>query len=71
VRDPETDREWQDAVDAAKGALALESARTYGLVTGGPDVDVRRCNVILGRGASRRPPVLPSADAVERFLEGR
>jgi len=52
-RDPQTSAEWQQAVDAAYACLALDSARHYGLVTGGPSVDVERCEDILARGKSR------------------
>lgn len=47
-RMPSTPEEWQLAVDAAKGAQALESTRLYGLVTGGPTVGDRRA-----RGGAR------------------
>lgn len=70
MREPESAAEWQDAVDAAHGALALESARQYGLVAGGPVVDVVRCQLILSAGLARRPPVTPSADSIEAFLRG-
>jgi hypothetical protein len=48
--DPQTPEEWQDAVNAADFFLQLDSARQYGLVTGGPDVNVARCVDILDRG---------------------
>lgn len=63
---PKTDEEWQEAVDAADGALALHSARAYGLVTGGPAVDVARCEMILSEGAKRK--FMPSTTAVEEFI---
>ncbi len=50
-RDPVTPAEWQDAVDTADFLLALESCKTYGLITGGPDVNIPRCEEILRRGA--------------------
>lgn len=62
---PKTTAEWQEAVDLAEGALALESARAYGLVRGGPTVNSERCSTILREGARRG--VVPSADAVEKF----
>lgn len=61
-----TKREWQDAVDAAHGALALDAARQYGLVTGGPAVHVERCQQILTRGKARG--IMPAPDATERFV---
>jgi hypothetical protein len=51
--DPRSDAEWQAAVDAADFLLRLEAARAYGLVTGGPEIDVRRCEAILARGRER------------------
>ena len=65
-RDPNNSGEWQDAVDAAHACLTLDAARLYGLVTGGPGVNVGRCEDILNRG--RRRGVEPRPDAVERFL---
>jgi hypothetical protein len=64
--DPQTPAEWQDAVDAAHAALALESARMYGLVEGGPQVNVDRCVEIVDAGKERG--VTPRDDAVERFI---
>lgn len=57
--------ELQVAVDAAHGALSLDAARKYGLVTGGPDVDVEACEEMLERG--RRAGITPAADAAARF----
>lgn len=67
MRNPHNKAEWQDAVDAAEACLLLESARLYGLVEGGPAVDVKRCEEILRRG--RQLGVAPAADCVERFLK--
>lgn len=66
MRDPQTRSEWQDAVDAAHGASLLDSARKYGLVTGGPEVDVGRCDEILARGAAAG--IVPRPDALDRFI---
>lgn len=63
---PKTRAEWQIAADAAAGALALDSMRQYGIVTGGPGVDVDRCDELLRRAAARK--IVPAADATERFL---
>ena len=65
MNDPLTLSDWQVAADAAKGALALEGARQYGLVTGGPKVHVERCVAILRR--ARKLGINPRPDAVERF----
>jgi hypothetical protein len=68
MTDPNTPEEWQEAVDAAHAALMLQSARAYGLVRGGPEVNVSRCDEILERG--RAIGFRPNEDAVERFLRG-
>lgn len=68
IRDPETPAEWQNAVDAARGSLALDGAREYGLIIGGPEVNVERCQHLLEQGEERG--VYPSDDAIERFTLG-
>lgn len=67
VVDPVTPEEWQEAVDAAHACLALDAARQYGFVTGGPTVVVHRCELILVAGRARG--FTPRLDAVERFVE--
>lgn len=68
MRDPSTRAEWQEAADAANGALHLNSAREYGLVAGGPEVDVARCQFILD--SAKRLGIVPSIDSVEGFVRG-
>jgi hypothetical protein len=53
-RDPQTPAEWQDAVNAAEACLLLDSARLYGFVTGGPGVNIARCEQILEGGRARQ-----------------
>lgn len=48
--DPKPPEEWQEAVDAAAFCLTLDSARQYGLVEGGPTLNVERCAHILAKG---------------------
>lgn len=48
-RDPQTPKEWHEAVLAAEVMLLLDSAERYGLITG-PAVDVARCTEIIKRG---------------------
>jgi hypothetical protein len=67
MTDPQTRDEWQQAVDAAKFFLAMQAARVYGLVEGGPVVNVPRCVDILDRGKARG--ILPAPDAIERGVE--
>lgn len=66
-RNPKTQAEWQEAVDAAQGALALEAARQYGLVMGGPRIDAGRCEHLLILG--KRRGVTPRDGCEEQFIE--
>ena len=52
-RDPQTDEEWQDAINGAAFWLLVDDARLYGLCVGGPDVDRDRCVELLARGRER------------------
>jgi len=49
MREPQTDREWREAATLAEVLLDLDSARAYGLISGGPPVDVDRCVDLLKR----------------------
>jgi hypothetical protein len=62
---PATDEEWQSLVDECEGAIALDAAQKYGLVTGGPEVNVERCLAYLKLGAKRG--FHPRADAPQRY----
>lgn len=66
MRDPQTPAEWQEAVNSAEACLLLESARLYGLVVGGPTVDVARCDAILTRGRRRR--IVPTREGVDAHI---
>lgn len=66
MRDPVTPAEWQLAVNAAEACLLLGSARSYGLVTGGPVVNQVRCVDILTRGRARR--IMPTTEGTDREL---
>lgn len=50
ARMPATPQEWQEAVDAAEALLLIDSARQYGLITGGPVANVARCCEIKLKG---------------------
>lgn len=63
--EPQTYEEWQRVADIAGGALVLRDARRYGLVVGGPVVNVARCEEILTRAAQLG--VTP-ADNIDRFI---
>jgi hypothetical protein len=51
-RDPETPDEWLALMALSTVLLAIDSCRQYGLVTGGPAIDARRCDELLSRGAA-------------------
>src|SRR5262245_18902360 len=63
---PQTATEWQTEVDAAYVGLALDSMEQYGLVKGGPQVKVDRCQKILDLRQSYG--VTPNDDAFEEFV---
>lgn len=48
--DPRTPEEWQIAVDAAAGLRLLHDCKIYGLIQGGPVIDVCRCDEIIFAG---------------------
>lgn len=70
TQDPQTPEEWQSAVDAAQIALTIDAARAYGLVEGGPVVNVARCEAVLKQGAARG--LLPDVtdEKIRDFLSG-
>lgn len=65
-QDPTGSVQWQEAVDLADALLMLDSARAYGLVTGGPAVNIERCDEILKRGHDLG--FRPTKDAIKRLL---
>jgi hypothetical protein len=67
TRDPETPAEWQAAIDMAASWLLVDSARQYGLITGGPVVDVVRCDQLLTAGRARG--VVPITRGVDACLD--
>jgi hypothetical protein len=67
VRDPLSADEWQQAVDLAEMHLRLDSARQYGLITGGAVVNVDRCLELLAAGRARG--IAPTAAGVDRALQ--
>jgi hypothetical protein len=52
VSEPKTQVEWQRAVDAAAGLRAVADCKMYGLLEGGPEINVARCDQILELGAA-------------------
>ncbi len=67
MRNPSTVDEWKDAVNLAEGAKLFYCAKAYGLITGGPEVNVERCAQILQQGAKKG--IFPRSDAGDVFLK--
>jgi hypothetical protein len=65
MNEPSTPQEWQEAVDAARGAIGLNAAHQYGLILMEMSINVARCEDILERGAALG--YQPAADSIERF----
>lgn len=62
-RDPVTPVQWQEAVDAAEALLRLDSARQYGLVTGGPKLNLTRIEWV--QQEAKRRGIIPTERGVE------
>ncbi len=60
---PITEADWQMAVDAAAACLSIESARQFGLIIGGPEVDIERCTQIVAQGIDLGITASPGAAA--------
>ncbi len=69
MKDPETAEEWQDAVDGAAFFLAMDSCKKYGLISGGPGINVERCAELLRRGEELGYHPAPMEALCERFLK--
>ena len=67
MKDPETLDEWQDAVNLAQAFLQIHSARVYGLIAGGPTINVDRCDELLER-AEQRHHLRPDPTAVKDII---
>ena len=65
-RDPKSIREWREAATLAEVMLSLQSARAYGFVSGGPDVDTARCESILRQAKARG--IVPRADEIDAAI---
>lgn len=71
MKDPSTPEEWQEAVDAAAAGRALADYKMYGLVEGGPSINIARCDSILERGRCRGiTPSRPALDLALALIDG-
>jgi len=50
MTDPTTPAEWLAAVTLAEVCLDIATARVFGLITGGPEIDTDRCRELIRRG---------------------
>ena len=57
---PRTPEQWQEAADLAQGFLEIDACKQFGLLTGGPVVNIERCHRILKM--ARRRGVRPGPD---------
>lgn len=68
VAQPRSMADWQFAADAAMALLAFESARAFGLISGGPDVNADRCSRLLSQ-ADARHGIRPSTAGVAAMTD--
>lgn len=64
IVDPQTLEEWQDVADWSEFFVSIDSCRQYGLITGGPLVNVDRSLELLERAKAQG--ITPRPDAIER-----
>lgn len=66
MKNPRDRAEWQEAINAAHVLTLIHAARLYGLITGGPEINLASCEEILSRG--RMLGYAPDADAIEKAI---
>ena len=67
-QEPTTREEWQQAVDVAQFLLLLDSARQYGLIEGGPKVNLERAVTLIEKGKRRGVTPAPHDELIRRFI---
>jgi hypothetical protein len=67
MQEPTTPDDWRRAVTLAEVMLDIDAARQYGLITGGPEVNVARCVDVLRRGRQRG--IVPRSPDVNAMTE--
>lgn len=67
MKEPCSPAEWQHVADLAEAWLRIDSARKYGLITGGPGVDADRCAQLLVQAMGRG--FIPTKAEVDRMVE--
>ena len=53
LKDPQTPAEWQEAVNVAAALRAIHDCKLYGLIQGGPEINIERCDELLEAGLDR------------------
>jgi hypothetical protein len=66
-RNPQTPEEWRQAVDSAAACRAIADCKMYGLIEGGPEINLERCYQILERG--RKLGIVPSRSIMDLGIE--
>ncbi len=64
---PVTPEEWREVVDAAAACRAIYDCKCYGLIEGGAEINVARCDYILENGA--KLGYRPSKSAIDLGIE--
>jgi hypothetical protein len=70
--EPETTKEWQEAVNLAELYSLVDSAIKYGLIDYSGKINIERCDDILERGRKRNIyPVKAQVDQlIQAFVKG-
>jgi hypothetical protein len=53
TREPITETEWREAVLGACAMRLIHDAALYGLIEGGPKINVERCDELIEKGRAR------------------
>lgn len=70
MKAPRTRKQWQEAVDLAAGMRDIADLKMYGLLAGGPEINVARCDDMLERGRQRGiTPSRPSEDIALQLIQ--
>jgi len=67
-QDPQSQAQWREAATLARAYLLIDAAKTYGLMVGGPAIDVDRCERVLEQARARGVEV-PDEHAEAAALE--
>jgi hypothetical protein len=68
ARLPRTPGEWKEAVNMAELLVWLDSVKQYGLIKGGPKVNIDRCLYILSEGRRIGHFPLPVDQLMDLYL---